>query len=107
MTRFPAVPAPPRFQHRSVAEYVAILIVVALVVTSIANTAPPLDKLQRGVARLFAPSGFLMQMFPPDFSRIVPISWKLPWPVATTNMMVLAAAPTLKYRSAISRWNSF
>ena len=84
-----AVPAPPRFRHRSLAEYAAILLVLALVVTSIISTAPSLDKLQRGVARLFAPSGFLMQMFPPDFSRVEQISWKL---LETLQMAVAGAA---------------
>jgi phosphonate transport system permease protein len=72
------LPAPPRrFRHRSLPEYVGILLVLALVVSSLAAMAPALDKLARGVARLFALSGMLVQMFPPDFSRIVPISWKL------------------------------
>jgi len=82
-------PAPPRFQHRSIAEYVAIIVVIALVLTSVMNTAPSLDKLQRGTARLFAPSGFLMQMFPPDFSRVEHITWKL---VETLQMAVAGAA---------------
>ncbi|MEY4780903.1 MAG: phosphonate transporter, permease protein PhnE [Pseudomonadota bacterium] len=82
-------PAPPRFQHRSIAEYVAIIVVLALVLTSVMNTAPSLDKLQRGTARLFAPSGFLMQMFPPDFSRVEHITWKL---VETLQMAVAGAA---------------
>lgn len=84
-----ASPAPPRFQHRSIAEYVAIIVVLALVLTSVMNTAPSLDKLQRGTARLFAPSGFLMQMFPPDFSRVEHITWKL---VETLQMAVAGAA---------------
>jgi phosphonate transport system permease protein len=84
-----ATPAPPRFQHRSIAEYVAIIVVLALVLTSVMNTAPSLDKLQRGTARLFAPSGFLMQMFPPDFSRVEHITWKL---VETLQMAVAGAA---------------
>ncbi len=84
-----AIPAPPRFQHRSIAEYVAIIVVLALVLTSVMNTAPSLDKLQRGTARLFAPSGFLMQMFPPDFSRVEHITWKL---VETLQMAVAGAA---------------
>ena len=84
-----ARPAPPRFQHRSIAEYVAIIVVLALVLTSVMNTAPSLDKLQRGTARLFAPSGFLMQMFPPDFSRVEHITWKL---VETLQMAVAGAA---------------
>ena len=84
-----AIPAPPRFQHRSIAEYVAMIVVLALVLTSVMNTAPSLDKLQRGTARLFAPSGFLMQMFPPDFSRVEHITWKL---VETLQMAVAGAA---------------
>jgi len=83
------IPAPPRLQHRSLAEYVGIVVVLALVVTSVVNTAPSLDKLQRGTARLFAPSGFLMQMFPPDFSRVEHITWKL---VETLQMAVAGAA---------------
>ena len=89
-TSIPAsIPAPPRFQHRSLAEYVGIVVVIALVVTSIANTAPPLDSLQRGLARLFAPSGFLAQMFPPDLSRVDRIAWKL---LETLQMAVAGAA---------------
>ena len=83
------IPAPPRFQHRSLSEYVGIVVVLAMVLTSVANTAPALDKLQRGTARLFAPSGFLMQMFPPDFSRVEHIAWKL---VETLQMAVAGAA---------------
>ncbi len=83
------IPAPPRFRHRSLAEYVGIVVVLAMVLTSVANTAPALDKLQRGTARLFAPSGFLMQMFPPDFSRVEHIAWKL---VETLQMAVAGAA---------------
>lgn len=89
MTETQALPAPPRFRHRSLAEYAGILVVIALVVTSLANTAPDLDKLQRGVLRLFAPSGFFMQMFPPDFSRVDHIAWKL---VETLQMAVAGAA---------------
>jgi phosphonate transport system permease protein len=81
--------APPRFQHRSLAEYVGILVVIALVVTSVVNTAPSFDKLVRGTSRLFAPSGFLMQMFPPDFSRVEQITWKL---LETLQMAVAGAA---------------
>lgn len=80
---------PPRFQHRSLAEYVGIIVVLALVITSVVNTAPPLDTLQRGAARLFAPSGFLMQMFPPDFTHVDRIFWKL---LETLQMAVAGAA---------------
>ncbi|MDR0808770.1 MAG: phosphonate ABC transporter, permease protein PhnE [Gemmobacter sp.] len=69
--------APARFQHRSLIEYAALLAVVALVLTSLAATAPAPGKMGSGIARLFAPSGLLTQMFPPDFTRIVPIGWKL------------------------------
>lgn len=69
--------APARLQHRSLIEYAAFLAVVALVVTSLAATAPAPDKLGSGIARLLAPSGMLTRMFPPDFTRIVPIGWKL------------------------------
>lgn len=72
-----ALPAPPRLAHRSLAEYAAMVVVLGLVASSLAATAPSLDKLAHGTARLFAPSGLVMQMFPPDFSRIVPIGWKL------------------------------
>jgi len=72
-----ALPAPPRFAHRSLAEYAAMIVVLGLVASSLAATAPSADKLGHGIARLFAPSGLVMQMFPPDFGRIVPIGWKL------------------------------
>mgnify|MGYP000025760629 CR=1 FL=1 len=84
-----AIPAPPRFQHRSLTEYLGIIVVIALVVTSIANTAPALDSLQRGLARLVSPSGFLAQMFPPDLSRVDHIAWKL---LETLQMAVAGAA---------------
>jgi phosphonate transport system permease protein len=89
MTPANAVPTPPRFQHRSIAEYAGIIIVIALVVTSLANTAPRVDSLQRGIARLFAPSGFFMQMFPPDLSRIDHIALKL---LETLQMAIAGAA---------------
>lgn len=72
-----AVPAPPRFRHLGLPGYVGLLVVLTLVVSSLAATAPATDKLARGLARLVSPSGLLTQMFPPDFSRIGPISWKL------------------------------
>ena len=84
-----AIPAPPRFQHRTRAEYIGILVVLALIITSIANTAPSWESLQRGAGRLFAPSGFLMQMFPPDLSRVDHIAWKL---LETLQMAVAGAA---------------
>ncbi|MFN8829571.1 MAG: phosphonate ABC transporter, permease protein PhnE [Labrys sp. (in: a-proteobacteria)] len=84
-----AVPAPPRFEQRSLVEYLGILLVIALVVTSIANTAPSIDSLHRGLQRLVAPSGFFAQMFPPDFTRVVPIMWKL---LETLQMAVAGAA---------------
>ena len=69
--------APSRFERRGLIEYAALLGLLALVVTSLAATAPAPDKLGSGIARLFAPSGLLTQMVPPDFTRIVPIGWKL------------------------------
>lgn len=69
--------APARLQHRSLLEYGVFLAMLALVATSLAATAPAPEKLGSGIARLFAPSGLLTQMFPPDFTRIVPIGWKL------------------------------
>ncbi|MCB6179764.1 phosphonate ABC transporter, permease protein PhnE [Rhodobacter sp. Har01] len=84
-----AAVAPTRFRRRSLAEYTGLVLVLALVVSSLAATAPSLDKIGRGVARLFAPSGLVMQMFPPDFSRIVPIGWKL---LETLQMAVAGCA---------------
>lgn len=78
----------PRFQHRSVAEYLGILIVAALVISSILATAPELDAIGRGVQRLFAPSGLLAQMFPPDLSRVDRIALKL---LETLQMAVAGA----------------
>lgn len=69
--------APARFRHRSLVEYAALLAVLALVVTSLAATAPAPGNLGSGFVRLFAPSGMLTQMVPPDFTRIAPIAWKL------------------------------
>lgn len=79
----------PRFQHRSVAEYLGILIVAALVISSILATAPQVDAIGRGVQRLFAPSGLLAQMFPPDLSRVDRIALKL---LETLQMAVAGAA---------------
>lgn len=84
-----AAPPPPRFRHRSLAEYAALLAVLALVLSSLVATAPRLDALGRGVARLFAPSGLLMQMFPPDFSRAGHIALKL---LETLQMAVAGSA---------------
>ena len=83
------VDLPPRFQHRSLTEYAAIAIVAALVLSSILTTAPQVDSLGRGLARLVAPSGLLAQMFPPDLARIDRIAWKL---VETLQMAVAGAA---------------
>jgi phosphonate transport system permease protein len=79
----------PRFQHRPMGEYLAILIVIALVVTSIGATAPALEDVGKGVSRLFAPSGLLVQMFPPDFTRIDRILLKL---LETLQMAIAGAA---------------
>lgn len=85
----PATAPVPRFRHRSLPEYLAILIVAALVVSSIAMTAPEAAALGRGIDRLFAPSGLLAQMFPPDLSRVDRIAWKL---LETLQMAVAGAA---------------
>jgi phosphonate transport system permease protein len=60
-----------------------------LVISSLTATAPELGALGRGIERLFAPSGFLAQMFPPDFSRIDRIALKL---LETLQMAVAGAA---------------
>ena len=65
--------APPRFHQPGLLGYAALLAVGALVVSSLVSTAPAPDKLVHGIQRLFAPSGMLTQMFPPDFTRIQPI----------------------------------
>lgn len=80
---------PPRFRHPGLSGYAVLLAVLALVVSSLAATAPGLDAIARGTARLFAPSGLVTQMFPPDFSRIVPIGWKL---LQTLQMAVAGCA---------------
>ncbi len=41
----------PRFEHRSIGEYIGMVVVLALVVSSIAATAPQLDALGRGIER--------------------------------------------------------
>lgn len=83
------LPLPPRFRHRSLAEYAGLLIVSALVISSILATAPQIDALGRGLARLVAPSGLLAQMVPPDLSNIDRIAWKL---FETLQMAVAGAA---------------
>ena len=80
---------PPRFEHRSIGEYIGMVVVLALVVSSIAATAPQIDALGRGITRLFAPSGLLAQMFPPDISRIDRIALKM---LETLQMAVAGAA---------------
>lgn len=82
-------PLPPRFRHRSVIEYLGLLIVAALVLSSIASTAPELDALGRGLTRLVAPDGMVAQMFPPDLSRVDRIALKL---LETLQMAVAGAA---------------
>jgi phosphonate transport system permease protein len=59
------------------------------VISSLTATAPELGALGRGIERLFAPSGFLAQMFPPDFSRVDRIALKL---LETLQMAVAGAA---------------
>ena len=71
------LPVPPRFRAVSLVNYAVVLLTLGWVVSSLAATAPALGRLSYGVARLFASSGMLMQMVPPDFTRIVPIGWKL------------------------------
>lgn len=80
---------PPRFRHRSLTEYLGVLIVAALVISSVVSTAPELGAVGRGIERLFAPSGLLAQMFPPDLSRVDRIAWKL---LETLQMAVAGAA---------------
>lgn len=79
----------PRFRHRSLPEYAGLLVVAALVLSSIAATAPQVDALGRGMARLVAPSGLLSQMFPPDLARIDRIAIKL---LETLQMAIAGAA---------------
>ncbi|OYU19208.1 MAG: phosphonate ABC transporter, permease protein PhnE [Rhodobacteraceae bacterium PARR1] len=83
------VPTPQRFRHRSIVEYLGLLVVAALVLSSIAATAPQMDALGRGLTRLVAPDGMLAQMFPPDFSRVDRIAMKL---LETLQMAVAGAA---------------
>ncbi|MEY4697965.1 MAG: phosphonate transporter, permease protein PhnE [Pseudomonadota bacterium] len=78
-----------RFRHRSLPEYLGILIVLALVLSSLWTTAPQVDALGRGLARLVAPSGLLAQMFPPDLTRIDRIALKL---LETLQMAIAGAA---------------
>ena len=81
--------APQRFRHRGWIEYAIVLAVLALVLSSLVATAPRFDAVGRGIARLVAPSGLLMQMFPPDFSRAGHIAGKL---FETLQMAVAGAA---------------
>lgn len=79
----------PRFQRRSLPEWLGFVVVAALVISSIAATAPEVGALGRGIERLFAPSGLLAQMFPPDLSRVDRIALKL---LETLQMAVAGAA---------------
>jgi phosphonate transport system permease protein len=83
------LPTPRRFKPVGLMGYAAVLALLALVISSLAATAPSPDRLAHGLARLFAPSGFVTQMFPPDFSRIGPIGWKL---LETLQMAVAGCA---------------
>jgi phosphonate transport system permease protein len=69
---------PPRFQHRSLVEYAALLAVLGAG-RHLAGRHRPVAGQRWAAASpgCFAPSGLLTQMFPPDFTRIVPIGWKL------------------------------
>lgn len=79
----------PRFAQRSALEWLGFVVVFGLVISSVASTAPELGALGRGIERLFAPSGLLSQMFPPDLSRVDRIAWKL---LETLQMAVAGAA---------------
>ena len=79
----------PRFQQRSLAEYLGFFIMAGLVISSITATAPDIGAVGRGIERLFAPSGLLAQMFPPDLSRVDRIAMKL---FETLQMAVAGAA---------------
>lgn len=84
-----ALAPPVRMRRLGLLNYAALVLVLALVVSSLAATAPAPDRLAHGVSRLFAPSGLITQMFPPDFSRIVPIGRKL---LETLQMAVAGCA---------------
>lgn len=76
----PATPSPiavPRVGLRSPVEYVVWLLLLLIVIWSLQGTAPSFDGLAKGFSRLFAPSGMLAQMLPPDLSRLDRIVWKL------------------------------
>ncbi len=79
----------PRFERLSAIEYIAWLLALALVVWSFGAAAPPLDGVMKGLQRLVAPSGLLMQMFPPDVSRLDRVLWKL---IETLQMAVAGCA---------------
>jgi phosphonate transport system permease protein len=86
MTAAPALGRPvPRFERRSAIEYVAWLLLILVVIWSLQGTAPSLDGLSKGIARLFAPSGMLAQMFPPDLTRLDRVLLKL---IETLQMAV-------------------
>ncbi len=78
-------PTVPRIELKSPLEYIVWLLLLLIVVWSLQGTAPPLEGLAKGLARLFAPSGMLAQMFPPDLSRLDRVIWKL---VETLQMAI-------------------
>jgi phosphonate transport system permease protein len=75
----------PRFEFKSPLEYMVWLLLLLVVVWSLQGTSPSFDGLSKAMGRLFAPSGMLVQMFPPDLTRLDRISWKL---VETLQMAV-------------------
>lgn len=89
----------PRFERRTLGEYVALVAVLLIVSTSVVGTAPDLDSVGYGVMRLFSPSGMFMQMLPPDVSHLGRISLKL---LETLQMAVAGAAIGLLFAFPLS-----
>jgi phosphonate transport system permease protein len=67
----------PRFEAPGALSFMLMVLVLAFVVWSFNEAAPEWERLSKGASRLFAPSGMLRQMFPPDLSRLGKVSWSL------------------------------
>ncbi len=79
----------PRFERLSIVEWLAWILVLAMVIWSFQNAAPPLEGLWKGLQRLVAPSGMLRQMLPPSLDNLDRILWKL---LETFQMAVAGCA---------------
>ncbi len=60
----------PRYERPSVVTYLLWVLVAAFIVWSFAEAAPSMERLSKGLSRIFAPDGMLARMFPPETERL-------------------------------------